>query len=130
MRLPDHPKFSIEELAWPNEGPGSKNDRVQRLGPDFRKGKFFLPMTTDSQRLTANQSMIKDQGYEYRISRAIKRRDEEKRIYDLCEHFRSQVTYFPHFGKKDLVDAASRLYDMSAIAPTYQEPSYSEPEIV
>lgn len=37
--------FQIEELNWPREGGNSKQDRVERLEPDFRNGRFFLPLS-------------------------------------------------------------------------------------
>jgi len=37
--------FPIEELAWPREGGNSKKERVDRLEPDFRNGRFYLPLS-------------------------------------------------------------------------------------
>ena len=121
--------FDIEELAWPREGEGSKVDRVQRLGPDFRSHKFFLPYQTETDKLTAAQRKMQN-GYEYRIAKPIRRKDEDGNIYDLTEQFRMQAHYFPFGGKKDLVDAASRIYDMEPKAPSTREPKYLEPSYV
>ena len=120
-------RFDIQELAWPREGGGSKVDRVQRLGPDFRSGKFFLPYATDEKKLTTLQRKMHE-GYRYRISPVIRRKDENDNIYDLTEQFKMQCHYFPFGGKKDLVDAVSRIYDMNVRAPSYGESRYYEPE--
>jgi hypothetical protein len=121
--------FPIVELAWPREGGGSKIDRVQRLGPDMRSHKIFLPYATDDKNLTAAQRKM-SQGYDYRIARKIKRKDQNNETYDLAEQLKSQIFYFPYGGKKDLVDALSRIYDMEPRAPSYREQRYSEPEFV
>lgn len=122
--------FEIMELAWPREGPGSKIDRVQRLGPDFRSGRFFVPHPTDEKRLTSLQRRMVEEGYEYRISRSIRARNEEGQAYDLVEQFRMEVHYFPYGGLKDIVDAASRIYDMDPTPPVYVDSQNLEPEYV
>lgn len=122
--------FDIVELAWPREGEGSKIDRVQRLGPDFRSARFFLPYDTDPDKLTSLQARTAHAGHPYRIARTIRRKDGDGNIYDLSAQFREQVHYFPFGTLKDLVDAASRIYDMDARPPVIYEPGSLEPEIV
>ena len=122
--------FDIVELAWPREGEGSKIDRVQRLGPDFRQAKFFLPYETDPDKLTSLQAKTVHGGHPYRIARPIRRKDGDGNIYDLSVQFKEQVHYFPFGTLKDLVDAASRIYDMDARPPVIYEPGSLEPEIV
>ncbi len=117
----------IDEVQWPREGPGSKIDRVQRLGPDLRMHRFYLPYATDPKNLTKNQRTMDSQGYGYRISKTIKRRDENGNLYDVSEQFKQQLHFFPFGGLKDLVDAASRIYDMEHTAPSFDEPAYLEP---
>jgi phage terminase large subunit-like protein len=120
-------RFEIMELAWPREGGGAKTDRVQRLGPDFRSHKFFVPYETDETNYTANQRKML-QGYNYRIASKIRRKDENGEVYDLTEQLKMQIHYFPFGGKVDAIDAASRIYDMNPMPPTYREQKYYEPE--
>jgi len=120
--------FPIEELLWPRDGEGSKVDRVQRLGPDLRAHKIYLPYATDPQALTRNQRNLQNTGYAYRIAQPIKRKSESNAVYDLSADLRMQVHFFPFGGQKDLIDAVSRIYDMEPRAPNFQEPSYLEPE--
>ena len=122
-------RIDIKEVAWPREGGGSKVDRVQRLGPDFRAGKFFLPYPTDEKNYTSNQRKMLP-GYGYRIAQPIRRKNTNNEMYDLVEEFKMQVHYFPFGGKKDLVDAASRIYDLDPMRPVLNEARYQEPEIV
>ena len=131
MKKPDEGgRFTIIELEWPREGEGSKTDRVQRLGPDIRAHKIFLPYETDPKNLTAMQRKYSSTGQNFRIASPIRRKDENGNIYDLSAQFRLQTHFFPFGGKKDIVDAASRVYDMEPRAPKYNEQSYFEPDLV
>jgi hypothetical protein len=123
-------RFTIEELKWPRDGTGSKIDRVQRLGPDLRSHKFFIPYDTDEKKHTTMQREMINAGFRHRVSQSIRRKDENDKLYNLVEQFKMQVHYFPFSGLKDLVDAASRIYDMEARPPRLNEPSYAEPEYV
>ena len=120
--------LSIVPLEWPRDGQGSKVDRVQRLGPDFRSHRFYLPYPTDPKRMTRVQREMSEQGYDYRVARPILRLDENGAKYDLSERFRMQVSFFPLGGLKDLVDAVSRIYDMDPTPPVIVDQSMLEPE--
>ncbi|GAC1457355.1 MAG: hypothetical protein NVSMB70_01050 [Chamaesiphon sp.] len=120
--------FEIHELAWPRDSESSKIDRVQRLGPDIKAHKWRVPYETDEKNLTKSQRDAMNTGYRHRIARPIKRINEAKSTYDLSKDFKLQIHYFPFGGKKDTVDAASRIYDMEPRAPSYQEPQTLEPE--
>lgn len=126
----DKLNIPIEELTWPRDGDASKVDRVQRLGPDMRSHKIFLPYATDESNLTITQRRLIDSGYQYRVSKSIKRKNENNEIYDLSENLKVQLHYFPFGGLKDLVDALSRIYDMEATPPTLINESNLEPEYV
>jgi LAGLIDADG-like domain len=41
----DRNYFEVTELNYPRQGPHSKNARVERLEPDMRTGRFYLPST-------------------------------------------------------------------------------------
>ena len=125
--------FNIQELSWvvgASRGEQSKTARVQRLGPDLRSHKFFIPYKTDPSKLTKLQQNMMDQGFAYRVAKPIIRIDNDKNRYDVTEDFVMQLNFFP-VGKKDFVDAASRLYDMDIKPPAItQEGNYLllEPE--
>jgi len=120
--------FEIEELEWPSEGPGSKVDRVQRLTPDIRGHRLFIPHPTDYENLTPQQIRMVQAGYEYRLSAKIARRDENGHAYDLTEVFKQETHFFPFGGKKDLIDAVSRIYDMDPRPPEHIDSTILEPE--
>ena len=44
MQVRENNHFRIEEINTPRQGGHSKNDRIERLEPDFREGRFYLPV--------------------------------------------------------------------------------------
>ena len=119
--------FPIIELMWPRDGEGSKDDRVQRLGPDFRSHKFFVPYDTKLQ-LTSSQLQCKNAGQEFRIAKPIKKKDSDGNVYDLTVQLKEQIMFYPFAPMKDLIDAASRIYDMEPRPPIIIDESQLEPE--
>ena len=122
--------FEIVELAWPRDGEESKVDRIQRLVPDVKGRRFYLPYPTDEERYTRLQRSMIAAGYDYRIARPIQRLDEERRIYDVTERLRLQFDFFPFGGRVDLLDATARIYDASPTTPEGQDNRTIEPDIV
>lgn len=120
--------FHIEELAWPNDGPGSKFDRIQRLYPDFSEGKFFLPRITKGKDETAVQKKIRAEGQPFRIYKPTRRRDHEGNIYNLNRNFIEEYLTYPFSVHDDFLDAASRIYDMDPQAPRLIDEGMLEPE--
>jgi hypothetical protein len=135
----DKVSFDIEELSFPREGRHSKKDRVERLEPDLRRGKFHLPgvvfhpdidgpatwsveeasgkiVYRALEGLTRGQSRLAASGQHFRIVRPIKRLDEERCVYDLTRAFIEEALFFPFAPHDDLIDAASRIYDMKPVA--------------
>ena len=131
MKKPDEGgSFPIEELMWPRDGEGAKTDRVQRLSPDLKAHRIFVPYATDPKRLTSTQRRFENTGQEFRIARQIKRKSSTGEIYDVVADLKMQIHFFPHGGRVDLIDALSRIYDMNPKAPNYQEVGYVEPDYV
>lgn len=128
MKMPGQPSFEIVELGWPADGEGAKTDRVQRLGPDFRSHKFYLPYPTKKDTMTSIQRRMIAEGRDELVSTAIRRKDENGEIYDLGDQFKLQAHYFPYGSLKDLVDAASRIYDMDVKPPVIIDTTALEPE--
>lgn len=136
--------FAIEELAWPREGSASKNHRVERLQPDVQYGAFYLPAFVhvanvgtcqwsvneaegimEYKHLDGDTSLVrrvKDRGQSYLAAAPIKRRNEQGLNYDLTRELIEEMTFFPFAQHDDLVDAASRIYDMEPQPATVIEP--------
>ena len=128
--------FTITELNWPNEGPGAKMDRIQRLVPDFGHGKFFLAASIERQNAdgvwvaaeTAQQKRMRATGEAYRILTPTKRRDHEGNIYSLNKIFLQEYVVYPFASHDDLLDAVSRIYDIDYVPPILIKESDLEPE--
>ena len=130
--LRDKDVFEIVELAWPREGPGSKIDRVQRLEPDFRNGKFYLSAAVldanGRQVETKRQAEMRAKGQSFRIFTPVKRRDHNGNIYSLNKNFIEEYLVFPFGSHDDLIDATSRIDDIEAVAPIIVDERSLEPE--
>lgn len=122
----DRDAFEIHELNWTSDGAQAKDDRVQRLQPDFQSKKFFLAAITPTE--TANQKRIREQGQAFRIFQPVKRRDHEGNMYSLNQGFLEEYLTYPFSAKKDLIDASSRLYDMEPTPPIIIDERMLEPD--
>lgn len=122
----DKDAFEIIELNWTSEGGQSKDDRVQRLQPDFISKRFYLAAVTKDE--TANQKRIREQGQPFRIFKPVNRRDHEGNIYSLNKGFLEEYLTYPFSAKKDLIDAVSRVYDMDPVPPILIDEKVLEPD--
>src|SRR6185369_374536 len=110
--------FGIQELNWVNEGSQSKDSRIERLEPDFKNSRFFLPATIwrpDDEgkhffwegkphgieyrraygKTSAQQQVIRA-GEGYRVQDTILRRDENNLLYDLTDTLIEELLDFPN----------------------------------
>lgn len=122
----DKDAFEIVELAYPREGTGSKNDRIQRLEPDFRNGRFFLAQVTPSE--TTAQTRMRAEGQAFRIFAPTRRKDHEGNLYSLNKNFIEQYLLHPFARHDDLIDAVSRIDDIDAEPPILIDERELEPE--
>lgn len=119
--------WSLRELNWVRESGNSKADRVQRLEPWFRSGRFYLAQAVDGE--TANQRRVREAGQPFRIWAPVKRRDHEGNLYALNKIFLDEYLVFPYSAHDDLIDAVSRVEDMEPVPPIIIEESDLEPEV-
>jgi hypothetical protein len=135
--------FPLEELSWTREGNESKQARVQRLEPELRDSRFFLPalvwnhgtpqnlwsVNTEKGHVdlrpliapTRQMQTMKEQGEGYRLAKPIVRKDEHGKLYDVTRALMEELIFFPFGTHDDLVDATSRIFDMQPIPPAIHE---------
>ena len=109
--------FKIHELAWAREGSSAKEDRIQRLEPDFRNGRFYFPRD-NSESFTKLQLEAETTGKKHLVSRQIKKINEEGKGYDIVDYLiNNEYIFFPNSINDDGLDALSRIYDMEPSPP-------------
>ncbi len=164
--------FPIQELNTPRSGGHSKNDRIERLEPDIRGGRFYLPAVvhhhdfgpkvgefaglcywsvwTEKDAKAAaelNQQVVHHVGQiiyrpmkgltklmqehaaqqKFRIVSALKRKDENRDVYDLTRLFIEEMIRHPFAVHDDLIDAVSRIYDIEPLPPAvFEAPQSTE----
>ena len=124
----DEDSFEIKELNWSNNSGQSKEDRVQRLVPDFLNGRFFLAAVVQGE--TRNQARMREAGELFRVLTPPKYKDHEGNLYSLNQKMINEYLNFPTSTvPDDLIDACSRLYDMDYQPPVIVDERALEPEV-
>lgn len=136
-------EFPIEEINWPREGDHSKKSRVERLEPDVRLGRFYLPamiwqpivgncywhvdtaksmiVPVPARGQTSGMERMARMHLDHLIAKPIRRLDEDRKPYDVTMALIEEMLFFPFAPKDDLVDATSRIYDMDVMVPNIFE---------
>jgi hypothetical protein len=136
--------FPIEEVKWPRQGPKSKQQRIERLEPDFRMARFRLPnvirfddegrsIKIDPTKNKAAQAAIAHHE-RWRVPTELLRVDEDGKVYNVILRFLEEYMFFPFAPHDDLLDAMSRIYDMDPTPPVMYDnepgrPNSTEPEL-
>lgn len=128
--------FEIRELNWPQDSPAAKQDRIQRLVPDFARASFYLPAAitreVDGKKVvaeSARQVKMREEGQAWRILKPTVRRDHEGSAYSLTKIFLDEYLVYPFSKHDDFLDAVSRLYDMDYQPPIVVDERALEPEV-
>ena len=130
------PHFHIKEVNWVREGSQSKEDRIERLEPDFKNRRFYVPVCVwrpdhggqalwdpktsgiefrplyGTSKTTSAQAKAIAQGEAYLVAEMLLRKDEEGGLYDLTVELMTELTDFPNAEHDDLSDSVSRYYDL------------------
>lgn len=137
MRANRAPTIPIEEVKWPRQGPQNKADRIERIVPDARQERFFLPALVhlpgrgaclwrmgesyiehrDQRGELGEHARARTRGETYRVVETLKRLDKDRNIYDLTTAFLEEARLHPFGSHDDLLDAVSRVYDLDPVPP-------------
>ena len=127
--------FPIQVLKWPRQEAGSKNDRIMRLEPDFRLGRFYMAkvwLDENNKPLPGDhpdQVAVREAGQEFRIFRPQKRIDHVGNAYSINRRLIDELMYFPFAQHDDFLDATSRIHDMDPRPPMIYNERDLEPEV-
>lgn len=140
--LMDHENyyFDITKVGFGNDGIRSKQDRVGRLIPDLKRGRFYIPRLVwkngkvfkwsyvydkemDMSYLSyeevenAEQDIFFQQGTNAKTATVvpIMKTNYELEKYDYTMEFMEELENFPYGKHDDIVDSISRLYDFPDI---------------
>jgi hypothetical protein len=119
--------FPITEVSWPAEGGNAKYDRIQRLEPDFRNGRWRLAAALDAE--SKAQAELRESGQAHRIFTPARHKDHEGNIYSLNKLLLDEYVVYPYSAHDDLLDALSRIYDMDPAPAVIVEAAHLEPEV-
>lgn len=125
--------FEIVELAWPSEGGNAKYDRIQRLEPDFRGGRWYLaaePIDQAGNRIeeTKRQREVREAGQAFRVMTPARHKDQDGNVYALNKMLLDEFLVYPYSKHDDFLDALSRIYDMDPSPPIIVDERALEPE--
>ena len=125
--LTERMSFPIEELNWPRTGPKSKQQRIERLEPQFRLGRLLLPeviQINDEGIITVYDVLKTKEAQEaiaanekWRVAQPIHKKDNDRHVYDFMAALMEEFMFFPFAGYDDILDAMSRIVDMDPQPP-------------
>jgi len=135
ISCPKTVRHRCQVSAAPRQEAGSKRDRVGRLEPDIRNGRFIMskPVRDKAGKITNEESpaqqLMRAQGQEFRIFKPQGRIDHNGNQYSINKNFIEELMYFPFSQHDDLIDAVSRIYDLDPRPPFIDNVLDCEPEV-
>ena len=134
-------------MNWVREGKQSKDDRIERLVPDVKQSRYFLPkfvhepgigrctwevkagelVLEPAKQITSEERRAIGLGQQALVVKPIVRKDENNELYDLTRRMIDDLFVHPFGRYDDLLDGASRIYDMDVSRPRKVSPADVEP---